>query len=206
MLVHLAELAMAPVALDELLLAGDLLGLRLDVLDRPRVALDALAVVGAVVAAERRQAPVAQLPDPGDGRVEERPVVRRDEQRAAPAPEVLLEPFERVEVEVVRRLVEEQQVRVGDDQPGQRRPGLLAARQRRRRLRPLVAGEPETGQRALDPLVERVAAEDLELVLELGVGVVGDRARRARSPPAARPSGRGGRRRSGPPSAGPARP
>ena len=206
MLVHLAELAVAPVALDELLLAGDLLGLRLDVLDRPGVALDALAVIGAVVAAERRQAPVAQLPDAGDGRIEEGPVVRRDEQRAGPPPEVLLEPFERVEVEVVRRFVEEQQVRIGDDQPRQRRPGLLAARQRRRRLRPLVPREPEPGQRALDPLVERVAAEDLVLVEELGVGVVGDPCRRAPSPPAARPSGRGARRRSGPRSAGPARP
>ena len=96
--------------------------------------------------------------------------MRGDEQRAAPPAEVLLEPLERVEVEVVGRLVEQQQVRIGDDQPGQRRPRLLAARQRGRRLRPLVAGEAEAGQRALDPLVERVAAEDLEPVQELGVG------------------------------------
>ena len=83
-LVHLAELAMAPVALDELLLAGDRLGLVLDVLRRASVALYALPVVGAVVAAERRQPPVAQLPDAGHGRVEERPVVRGDEQCARP--------------------------------------------------------------------------------------------------------------------------
>ena len=174
MLVLLAELAVAPVALDQLLLAGDLLGLRVDVLDGSRVALDALAVVGAVVAAERRQPPVAQLPDAVDRRVEERPVVRRHEERAGPPAEVLLEPFERVEIEVVGRLVEQQQVRIGDDQPGQRRAGLLAAGQRRRRLGPLVAGEPEARQRAVDPLVERVAAEDLVLVEELRVGVVGD--------------------------------
>ena len=137
-LVHLRELAVAAVALDELPLAGDRLGVRLGVLGRPRVALLALAVVGAVVAAERRQPAVAQLPDPGHGRVEERPVVRGDEQRAAAAPEVLLEPLERVEVEVVRRLVEEQQVRVGDHEPGQRGARLLAARQRGRRPGPLV--------------------------------------------------------------------
>ena len=138
-LVHLAELAMAAVALDELALAGDLLGLRVGVLGRARVALLALAVVGAVVAAERRQPSVAQLPDPGDGRVQERPVVGGDEQRAGPPAEVLLEPLEGVEVEVVRRLVEQEQVRVGDDQAGERRPRLLAAGQRRRRLGPLVA-------------------------------------------------------------------
>ena len=63
---------------------------------------------------------------------------------------------------------------IGDDQPCERRPRLLAARQRRRRLRPFVAREPEPAQRAVDPLVERVAAEDLVLVEELGVGVVGD--------------------------------
>ena len=169
MLVLLAELAVAPVALDELLLAGDLLGLGVDVLDGSCVALEALAVVGAVVAAERRQAPVAELPDAVHRGVEERAVVGRDEQRPAPPAEVLLEPFERVEVEVVGGLVEEQEVGIGDDQPGQRRPRLLAAGQRGRRLGPLVAGEAETGQGALDPLVERVATEDLVLVEELGV-------------------------------------
>jgi hypothetical protein len=44
-LVLLAELAVAPVALDQLLLAGDLLGLRVDVLDRSRVAFHALSVM-----------------------------------------------------------------------------------------------------------------------------------------------------------------
>ena len=33
----------------------------------------------------------------------------------------------RPEVEVVRRLVEEEQVEIRDQEPGQRRPGLLAA-------------------------------------------------------------------------------
>ena len=93
----------------------------------------------------------------------------RDEQRAVPSPEVLLEPLDRPDVEVVRRLVEEQQVRVRDHEPGERRPRLLAARQRRRRPAPLVAREPEAGQRLVDALVERVAAEDVEPVLELRV-------------------------------------
>jgi len=123
--VLLAELAMAPVALDEFLLAGDLLGLRVDVLDGASVPLDTLAVIGAVVAAERGQSAVAQLPDPVDGRVEEGPVVGRDDDRAGSPSQVLLEPFEGVEIEVIGRLVEEQEFRVGDDQPRQRRPRLL---------------------------------------------------------------------------------
>ena len=175
MLVHLRELAMAPVALDELALAGDRLDRDVGVLDGPGVALLALAVVGAVVAAERGQPPVAQLPDPRHGRVEERPVVRRDQQRPAALAQVVLEPFDGVEVEVVRGLVEQQQVRVGDDQPGQRGARLLAAGHRRRRLRPLVPREPEAAQRRVDPQVERVPAEDVVLVLEVGVGGLGRR-------------------------------
>ena len=83
-LVHLAELAMAAVALDELLLAGDRLGLVLDVLRHASVALFALAVVGAVVAAERRQAGGRAAPRYGSlsrrgtpGRVTQRGARRR---------------------------------------------------------------------------------------------------------------------------------
>ena len=103
---------------------------------------------------------------------------------------------------MVRRLVEQQQVRVGDHEPGQRGARLLAARHRRRRLRPLVPREPEAAQRRVDALVERVAAEDLVLVLEVRVARLGRRGRRARTRRAPRPSGRGAPRRSGPPSGG----
>ena len=63
-------------------------------------------------------------------------------------PEVLLEPFERVEVEVVGRLVEQEQVRLGDDQPGERGAGLLAAGQRGSAGSPIRRAEPEPGQAA----------------------------------------------------------
>ena len=130
MLVHLRELALAAVALDQLPLARDLPGLDGRVLRGALVALDALAVEGGVVATERGQPPVAQLPDPLDGSVEERAVVGCDEQGAGAPAEVLLEPFEGADVEVVRRLVEQQQVRVRDDEPGERGARLLATGQR----------------------------------------------------------------------------
>ena len=107
----------------------------------------------------------------------------RDEQRPGAAAEVLLEPLDRPDVEVVRRLVEQEQVRVGDDEPGEGRARLLAAGDRRRRPRPLVAREAEAGQRLVDPLVERVAAEDVEPVLEVGVVGARRRGRRARGAP-----------------------
>ena len=42
-----------------------------------------------------------------------------------------------------------------------------------RRLGPLVAGEPEAAQRGVDALVEGVATEHLEAVLQVGVGGLG---------------------------------
>ena len=169
MLVHLHVLALAPVALDELDLARDRVLVRLGLPLRPGVALDPLAVVRGVVAAEHREAPVAQLPDAGHGRVEERPVVRGDEERPGPAAQVLLEPLDRADVQVVGRLVEQQQVGIGDDEARERGARLLAAGDRRGRPRPFVAREPEPGQRLVHALVERVAAEDVEAVLEVGV-------------------------------------
>ncbi len=126
-LVHLPVLALAPVRLDQRLLAGDLRVARLGVLAHPRVPRLALARIRGVVATERGQPPVAQLPDAGHGRIQERPVVRRDEQRTLAAPDGLLEPLDRTEVEVVGRLVQEQEVGIGDEQAGQRGARLLPA-------------------------------------------------------------------------------
>ena len=172
-LVHLGVLALAAITLDQLDLALDLLRLRLRLLLGAEVPLDALAVVGRVVAAEDGQPAVAQLPDAGHGRVEERPVVGGDQEGARPSPEVLLQPLDRPDVEVVGGLVEHQEVGVGDDETGEGGPGLLAARDRRRRPEPFVAGEPESGQGLVDALVERVPAQDLESVLQVRVVAAG---------------------------------
>ena len=165
---------MAPVALDELLLAGNLLGVRLAFLRRAQVSLGALAVVGRVVAPEGRDPALTELPDARHGGVQEGAVVRGDEQRPGPAPEVLLEPLEGAEVEVIGRLVEEQELGIGDDEAGQGGPRLLPARQRRRRPPDVSRAEAEAGERGVDPLVERVAPQDVEAVLEVGVVGLGD--------------------------------
>ena len=205
-LVHLAELAMAPVALDELAFAGDRVGRALGLLRRSSVALLALPVVGAVVAPEDRQPPVPELPDPGHRRVEEGSIVGRDEERTGPSPKVRLEPLERPEVEVVRRLVEQEQVGIRDDEPGQRRPGLLATRQRGRRPAPLAPRESEPGQRLFDAEVERVATEDIEARPEHRRTPARRRDRRPPSSRARPPSARGARPHGGQPSGGPAPP
>src|SRR5439155_2397445 len=81
-LVHLHVLALAAVLLDEVAFPLDRTGLRLDVLRRTLVALHPLAVIGGVVAAERGQPAIAQLPDSGGRRIQERPVVRGDDEGA----------------------------------------------------------------------------------------------------------------------------
>ncbi len=170
-LVHLGVLALAPVALDQLRLALHRVRLGFGVLLGPQVAFHALAVVGRVVAAEHREAAIPELPDAGHRRVQEGTVVRGDEQRPGAPPKVLLQPLDGVDVEVVRGLVQQQQVRVRYHQASEGGAGLLAARERRRRTQPLVAGEAEAGERLVHTLVERVAAKDVEAMLEVRVPV-----------------------------------
>jgi hypothetical protein len=114
-LVHLRELALAPVALDQLALSFGRPALDIGVLPQARIAGLALDEVCAVVAAKRLQPTIAQLPDTTDHGVEERAVVRRDEQRTLPRAQLVLEPLDGRDVEVIRRLVEEQQVGIGDE-------------------------------------------------------------------------------------------
>ncbi len=62
-----------------------------------------------------------------DGDVEEVAVVRHQDDRARIGAEELLEPVPRLEVEMVRRLVEQQHVRALEEQAGERDPHLPAA-------------------------------------------------------------------------------
>ena len=75
--------------------------------------------------------------DVGDVRadvVQEVAVVRDDDQRAVVAVEEVLQPVDRVQVEVVRRLVEQQRRRVAEERLRQQHPHLLSALQLRHRL------------------------------------------------------------------------
>ena len=90
-----------------------------------------------------------------------------------------LEPLQPVEVEVVGRLVEQEDVVAGEQQRRQPGPGGLAAGQRRHR-RVERDAEPEVVRDGLGALVEVGAAEGEPALERGGVGVV--RARRARRP------------------------
>ena len=86
----------------------------------PEVLLDPAGQVAQPAVAEQRHLAVA---DP----LEQVAVVRDDDERAGPAVEEVLERRERLDVEVVRRLVEEQHVRLVHEQPGQLQPAALTA-------------------------------------------------------------------------------
>ena len=83
-----------------------------------------------VVALERDAAPAVELEDPAGDVVEEVPVVGDGHDRARVLLQEPLEPVDRLGVEVVRGLVEQQQVGLRQQQPAQRDPASLTAGQR----------------------------------------------------------------------------
>ncbi len=107
--------------------------------------------------------------DRGDGLVEQGQVVGDDEKGAPVAGEVLDEPALGVDVEVVGRLVEEQDVGVGEEDAGELDAPALAARHRRHR--PVEVVHAEVGGGALRLGLGGVAALGLELVGEPGESV-----------------------------------
>ena len=92
-----------------------------------RVVLDEVVAVVAEVVGQRAQRQVGDARDDG---VEEEAIVRDEDHRVRIGVEVLLEPVARFEIEVVGRLVEQQQVRLAEQQLGQRDAHLPAAGER----------------------------------------------------------------------------
>ena len=80
-----------------------------------------------IVVGERAQ---RQIGDARDDRVEEEAIVRDEDDGVRVGVQVLLEPVARLEIEVVRRLVEQQQVRLAEQQLGERDAHLPAAGER----------------------------------------------------------------------------
>ena len=110
-------------------------------------------------------------------RVEQRAVVGDEQDRAGKRLERRLERLAALEVEMVRRLVEHEQVRARGDDDGERQPPPLAAREHRHLLLVLgIAGEEEPAEQLLrlrageaghrDRAVEhRAALVELDVVL-----------------------------------------
>ena len=127
-----------------------------------------------VVALVRDAAAAVELQDPSGDVVQEVAIVGDGHHRALVVLEVLLEPRHGLGVKVVGRLVEQQQVRLAQEQAAHRHPPALAARElahvgiRRRAAQGL--------HRVLERRVQVPAVDDVDLLLhpgELVGGLVG---------------------------------
>src|SRR6202007_3240995 len=105
---------------------------------------------------------------PRHGSVEERAIVRDDDNRAVEAGDEALEPIEPGEIKIVRRLVEQEDVEAAEQDRRERGAGCFAAGERRERLRRL-SGEAEVVQSTMHPRVEVGAAAGKEALEHLRV-------------------------------------
>ena len=116
-------------AIDELLHARDLFVLpllRFAQPIQPGIALHDILGVVAVIVGQRAQ---REIGDARDDRVEEIAIVRHEDHGVRVVGEVALEPVARLEIEVIGRLVEQQQIRLAEEQLRQREAHLPAAGQ-----------------------------------------------------------------------------
>ena len=122
-------------AFDPLALAAPLVGLALGEVRRPAhvVDVDLLAVR-------------VEVEDLGDGLLEQRRVVADHDETAPVGPEELAQPDDRVGVEVVGRLVEEQRLGAGEQDAGQLDAAPLTTRQGAQRLGHQPVLDPERGR------------------------------------------------------------
>ncbi len=156
-----------PPARDEPLQAGDLLRLLLR--------LGALAVDReGPLTPERRVAhrPVlrpatVELQHAGRHRLQEPAVVGDEDHGGVDLHDRALQPLDRLDVEVVRGLVQQQHVGPRHQRARQRRARELAAREAHERPRELLLADAETAQHALHPGAPGVAAGPLESRLRL---------------------------------------
>ena len=167
---HLCRLGrLIPEAVDEHLDARHfliLLAFRLPQAFQHRVALvDVLAVVADVIG----QLAQVEISDARDDRVEKVTVVRDEDHRVRIGTEILLEPVACFEIEVIRRLVEEQQVGAAEQQLGQRDAHLPSAGERLARTIGVVRTEAEAAQDRSDAEVHVVAIRQAEAILQLRI-------------------------------------
>ena len=121
----------------------------------------------------RKRPALVDLDDPRGDDVEEVTVVRHENHRAGEGLQIILQPADRLGVEMVGRLVEQQQIRLAGERTAKRDPAFLAAGKRadhrveRRRA--------QRGGGGLDPGVEVPAVgvvDEVEQVVELGVATL----------------------------------
>jgi hypothetical protein len=166
-------------ALDEALHPLDLGLLLADRLAERHLARGGLAAPLRPGAGEEARLAGLELEHGGADRLEEPAVVGDHDDRGVERLELGLQPLERVDVEVVGRLVEQQQVGLARERAAQRRARELAAGERRQEPVDVRVLEAEVVQHVRRAVAPRVAAAVLELALPARVAVVQRRLGRA---------------------------
>ena len=154
----------------EALQPGDLGLLALEGVGLVRERERLLAAVGAVAHRVVLAAPELELEHAGGDALQEPAVVRDEQDRAGQRRQLVLEPFERAQVEVVRGLVEQQQVGLRREHARERRARQLAARERAERPVGVLDPEAQSAQDLLEARAPGVAAHRFELGLRVRVG------------------------------------
>ena len=163
-------------AIDEGLEMLDLLALVLIRSQQLRAALVFLREVLRVVALVDGEALVPDLHGAIDGDVEEVAIVRDEDVAEGISLEIVLEPVAGFQVEMICRLVQKQEVGLGQQELGQRDTHLPAAGELIGLARPVFLGEAQAGEHCAHLRIERVAVERVKAVLQqrkaLGSGLV----------------------------------
>ncbi len=179
--VHLVELLLARLGLagagagaearDEALQRGDLGLLLLDRATQRELARRLLLAPRVPGALEVARAAALELQHRGADRLEEPAVVRHEHDRRVERLQVRLQPLERGDVEVVGRLVEQEQVGIARERAGQRRAGELPAGERGELPVQVLVAEAEAVEGRVDALAPVVAAGVLQAGLRARVRV-----------------------------------
>jgi hypothetical protein len=105
---------------------------------------------------------VPHLPDPIDDRIEEGTVVARYDERPSPCAKRTFKPLNRLYIQVVRWLVEQEQVWICDHQSCKGDARLLTTREELRRLAVARSWEAEATQCGGDAIINRVTLKRIE--------------------------------------------
>ena len=129
--------------------------------------------IKAVVAAVKLRLAVQDLDDAGDGAVQEIAVVGDGDHGAPEGADILLQPLGGLKVQVVGGLIQQENVRILQDQAAQVHPGLFAAGQLVKQSPPHIAVDGQAVGHLVDGCVGVVAPQSLEPGGELPIAAQG---------------------------------
>ena len=125
--------------------------------------------VKAVVAGVEFRVAAADLNDPADGPVQKVPVMADGNHGSLDPADVVLQPLHRVEVQVVGRFVQQQHVRVLQNQTAQVHTGFLAAGETVKKLGAHILGDGQAVGHLAHRRLRVIAADALEFRRQLAV-------------------------------------